>query len=38
LRRWTLAGRVKSEKVGRKHMFNQVTLHKLTGFISLVGK
>ena len=26
LRRWTLAGKVKSEKVGRKHLFRKVDL------------
>jgi len=29
LRRWTLAGRVKSEKVGRKHMFRKTDLKKI---------
>jgi excisionase family DNA binding protein len=30
LRRWTLAGKVKSEKLGRKHMFGRVELLKNT--------
>ena len=38
LRLWTLAGKIKSGKVGKKHMFNRVVLHKLTDFISLVNK
>ena len=29
LRRWTLAGKVKSKKVGRKHAFGRVDLMKL---------
>jgi excisionase family DNA binding protein len=29
LRRWTLAGNVKSKKVGRKHMFRKVDLRKI---------
>jgi excisionase family DNA binding protein len=29
LRRWTLAGRVKSKKVGRKHAFRRVDLIKI---------
>jgi excisionase family DNA binding protein len=29
LRRWVLAGKVKSKKVGRKHMFSKADLHKI---------
>jgi excisionase family DNA binding protein len=29
LRRWTLAGKVKSQKVGRKHMFRKTDLRKI---------
>jgi excisionase family DNA binding protein len=29
LRRWTLAGRVKSQKIGRKHMFRKTDLRKI---------
>lgn len=29
LRRWTLAGKVKSKKVGRKHTYNSVELRKI---------
>jgi excisionase family DNA binding protein len=29
LRRWTLAGRVKSKKVGKKHMFERKSLKKI---------
>ena len=29
LRRWVLAGKVKSEKVGRKHLFRKSGLHKI---------
>lgn len=28
LRRWTLAGKVKSQKAGRKHLFNNADLQK----------
>jgi len=31
LRRWTLAGRVRSEKVGRKHLFNCEVLQTFLG-------
>jgi excisionase family DNA binding protein len=29
LRRWTLAGKVKSQKVGRKHLFKKADLRKI---------
>lgn len=29
LRRWVLAGKVRSEKVGRKHMFEKTDLRKI---------
>jgi excisionase family DNA binding protein len=29
LRRWVLAGRVKSKKVGRKHLFSKADLRKI---------
>jgi hypothetical protein len=29
LSRWTLAGRIKSEKVGRKHAFRKIDLMKM---------
>jgi excisionase family DNA binding protein len=31
LRRWTLAGKVKSEKVGRKHLFERKALMSFAG-------
>jgi excisionase family DNA binding protein len=38
LRRWVLTGKAKSRKVGRRHLFERASLHKLNGFISLASK